>query len=561
MLEIREKALRAMDSIIPHTKWCDARAQILKLFEDGPNVVGLFGPAGTGKTLLLHELSRVFRDLGHETRLFERSDILPECDDAAVILIDEVHRALPATLAKLGQRGNRFIIFAAVSAAAEHWQDSLSNFAKIELGCLLFDDIKMFVSARLAQRAQPSELFSREAIAKLAILSEGVPRVLDNLIKLSCFSASLEGVEQVHAAHIEEAAALLSIETSDEKSAREPEITDLDSASTVTKANSSQADGEEQIPILLDYADDKSKHLEIKENKILPLSPINLSSSKINSQKNRREQVLDLTFVFVCFFALMALLSWPGLPWPGLRPFLSLATLYKPGNASSSLSVETKLTSITGVGKNHDRPPAPDASPGARPVKLQPTKMPPAPYPRAAPDARAAPDDRLAAAPSARFSQIDAAAAGLAVAGPAITVLAGEGSRSNVKPLPAFNPSIMPSAESYGGFAPTRLFPLPNTTPIRVVIGYPRGNLKAAARAAELARTLTSMGFLAEDPIPVLSRAAAPSISFFFAQDRDGAVEISHKLASAFGQPRLIVLSPRSAIPRPGTVEILIATP
>ena len=539
-----------MDSIIPHTKWCDARARILKLFEDGPNIVGLFGPPGTGKTLLLHELSRVFRDLGHETRLFERSDILPECDDAAVILIDEAHHAIPATLAKLGQRGNRFIIFAAVSAAAEHWQDSLSNFARIELECLLFDDIKMFVSTRLAQREQPPELFSRAAIAKLAILSEGVPRVLDNLIKLSCFSASLEGVEQVHAAHIEEAAALLSIETSDEKSGRKPEITGLDSAGTVTKANSNQAAGQEKLPIQLDYTDEKCEQLEIKENKILLVPSKVLSNSQTYSRKNRREQILDLIFVFVCFFTLMALLS-----WPGVRPFISISTLSKPGNAPPSLSVETKLTSVTRVGKNHDSRTTPDASPGARPVKPQPTKMQPAPSPRAAPD------DSLAAAPSAKFSRIDAAAAGLAVAGPAITVMAGEGSRSNVKPLPAFSPGVVPSAEQHSGFAPNRLFPLPTTTPIRVVISYPRGNLKAAARAAELARTLTSMGFLAEDPIPVLSRAAAPAISFFFVQDRDGAVEISHKLASAFGQPRLVVLSPRSAIPRPGTVEILIATP
>lgn len=550
MLEIREKALLAMDSIIPHTKWCDARTQILKLFEDGPNVVGLFGPPGTGKTLLLHELSRVFRDLGHETRLFERSDVLPECDDAAVILIDEVHRAIPATLAKLGQRRNRFIVFAAISAATEHWQDSLINFAKIELKCLLFDDIKMFVSARLAQRGQPPELFSSEAIAKLAILSEGVPRILDNLIKLSCFSASLEGVEHVHAAHIEEAAALLSIETSDEKSGRKPEITGLDSAGTVTKANSNQADDQEKLPILLDYTDDQSEQLEIKENKILPFPAKFTSNKKIYSQKSRHEQILDLIFVFACFVTLMALLS-----WPGVRPFIAILTLSKPGNAPPSLAIATKLTSIPGVGKNPDSPTTPDASPGARPAMLQPTKMQPAPSPRAAPD------DRLAAAPSAKFSQIDAAAAGLAVAGPAITVMASEGSRSSVKPLPAFNPGAMPSAESYGGFAPNRLFPLPTATPIRVVISYPRGNLKAAARAAELARTLTSMGFLAEDPIPVLSRAAAPSISFFFAQDRDGAVEISHKLASAFGQPRLIVLSPRSAIPRPGTVEIMIATP
>lgn len=533
-----------MDSIIPHTRWCDARDKVLRLFERGPNVVGLFGPPGTGKTLLLHELSRVFRDRGHKNSLFERGDILPECVDEEIILIDEAHRAASATLAKLGQQRSRFIIFATIPSVDKDWQTALGDISRIELSAIFFDDIKMFISARLAQREQSSELISSEAIEKLAILSEGVPRVLDNLMKLSFFSASLEGLNQVDAAHVEEAAVLLNIEKSDVKQDHEPKTTSLERTHAEPGENNNHAITQKKPSHLADSKNIISDNSEIKENrKEAIIVKKFLDNQKLSNKKIRNSFLIFFLFIIICvtlelLFALSA-----------ARPFVTVFMLHKLRKSPSSLFAETKFPPITAGGKSHDTLDILAVSPGPRQINVQPVPSVPA----------VPPNDSLSATPNANLPPIDASSTGLAVANPAIAVMAGEAPRSNIKQLPAINAEGGASVESHPGSSPDWLFSLSTTTPIRVVISYPRGNLKAAARAAEIARTLTTMGFLAEDPIPVLNRIAQPEINFFFVQDRDGAMEISHKFASEFGQPRLIVLSPRSAIPRPGTVEIFVA--
>ena len=100
---------------------------------------------------------------------------------------------------------------------------------------------------------------------------------------------------------------------------------------------------------------------------------------------------------------------------------------------------------------------------------------------------------------------------------------------------------------------------LPSGSLLRVVLSYPTGDPGAARRAADLARQLRAEGVTVGEPVPVTPRAAAPSLLYYFTQDRDGAAAIGRRLEDHFGEATLARLPRRSALPRPGTIELLLS--
>lgn len=100
---------------------------------------------------------------------------------------------------------------------------------------------------------------------------------------------------------------------------------------------------------------------------------------------------------------------------------------------------------------------------------------------------------------------------------------------------------------------------LPSGSLLRVVLSYPTGDPGAARRAADLARQLRAEGMTVGEPVPVTPRAAAPSLLYYFTQDRDGAASVGRKLDDQFGEATLARLPRRSALPRPGTIELLLS--
>ncbi|MGH8277898.1 MAG: hypothetical protein ACRETH_14510 [Steroidobacteraceae bacterium] len=71
-------------------------------------------------------------------------------------------------------------------------------------------------------------------------------------------------------------------------------------------------------------------------------------------------------------------------------------------------------------------------------------------------------------------------------------------------------------------------------------------------------RLLRGDGLAASDPAPAVRAAGQASISYFFAEDRDGARRVEHDLGAEFGPSRLSPPVPGEPLPRPGTIEVLV---
>jgi hypothetical protein len=99
---------------------------------------------------------------------------------------------------------------------------------------------------------------------------------------------------------------------------------------------------------------------------------------------------------------------------------------------------------------------------------------------------------------------------------------------------------------------------LPDNAPIRVLVSYAPRSAAARQEAAELVRLLRGGGIAASDPAPAARDAGKAGITYFFAEDRDGARRVEHDLGEGFGPSRLSPLAPGTRLPRPGTIEVLV---
>jgi hypothetical protein len=93
-----------------------------------------------------------------------------------------------------------------------------------------------------------------------------------------------------------------------------------------------------------------------------------------------------------------------------------------------------------------------------------------------------------------------------------------------------------------------------------VVLSYQEGDAEAERRSHDAVRALRAAGIVASDPVPLLRRVASPGITYFFAEDQDGASSVGRALGGAFGEGRAVPLPPEASLPRPGTVEIQVSS-
>lgn len=71
-------------------------------------------------------------------------------------------------------------------------------------------------------------------------------------------------------------------------------------------------------------------------------------------------------------------------------------------------------------------------------------------------------------------------------------------------------------------------------------------------------RLLRGGGLAASDPAPAARVAGKAGITYFFAEDRDGARRVEHNLGEGFGPSRLSPAARGAPLPRPGTIEVLV---
>jgi hypothetical protein len=71
-------------------------------------------------------------------------------------------------------------------------------------------------------------------------------------------------------------------------------------------------------------------------------------------------------------------------------------------------------------------------------------------------------------------------------------------------------------------------------------------------------RLLRGGGLAASDPAPDTRVRGNAGITYFFAEDRDGARRVEHDLDEGFGPARLSPAARGAPLPRPGTIEVLV---
>jgi hypothetical protein len=221
--------------------------------------------------------------------------------------------------------------------------------------------------------------------------------------------------------------------------------------------------------------------------------------------------------------------------------------------------------------------PLPPGSPPAPPAPA-PTATAIAPPP--VPSASRQPGDATSAASPALMPAGDKGRTGIGTVRelPAVPVVTQTEPRSDSKPAPPplqAGPSPVPESRQAlnvppaAAIAPPPSEPaapsgntpqlLPDDAPIRVLVSYAPRSAAARQEAAELVRLLRGGGLSASDPAPAARVAGKAGITYFFAEDRDGARRVEHDLGEGFGPSRLSPPAPGEPFPRPGTIEVLVS--
>ncbi len=207
---------------VAHRGWREARNRVLTTVLSGPGLVLVLGPPGTGKTLLLQDLARELRACGMDVLLSTRGDLGiadGEIDEGEsdggdiaqhrVVLIDEADRLSAESLERLGHFGRCAFVLAGVVGPREDYElAAAEGTAVVRLGPLARDEVRAFVTARLAQAGLRPDLLTEEAIECLATHAGGLPRLLNMLTSSALFLARIAQASRVDAVHVLEAAAL-----------------------------------------------------------------------------------------------------------------------------------------------------------------------------------------------------------------------------------------------------------------------------------------------------------------------------------------------------------------
>ena len=194
----------APEAAIPHPAWQRAHAAALEALFSGDATV-LLGPAGSGKTLLLHDLARVLRNADQPVRLVKQPAALDGSRGEDILLVDEAD-ALDADVLTALCAGPAPVLLAARPSSAGRLAGLPVR--RVALDPLTPEDVARFVATRLAAAGRPRDLLEAEAVLALARHSGGLPRLVNTIGGSALFLAGWDGSPRVRLRHVEEAAAL-----------------------------------------------------------------------------------------------------------------------------------------------------------------------------------------------------------------------------------------------------------------------------------------------------------------------------------------------------------------
>ncbi|MBY0338807.1 MAG: AAA family ATPase, partial [Acetobacteraceae bacterium] len=187
------------EQAVAHPGWVQARTALLDAMRQG-RIAVLIGPPGVGKTLLLREVARQLRAEGQAPGFAERGDTAPT--DAALPLVDEAEALPDEALQALLARGGPAVL-AALPGFLRRLDALATPAVIVPLTPMTAAETRRFVAA-----IAPPGLFGEDAVAALAVLSQGLPRLAATLGRAAAFQARLEGAGPVTARHVTEAEAM-----------------------------------------------------------------------------------------------------------------------------------------------------------------------------------------------------------------------------------------------------------------------------------------------------------------------------------------------------------------
>ena len=575
------------DHAVAHRAWRTARDRLRDAVLAGPGLTLLVGPAGTGKSLMLEDLAQGLRKAGAGVVLQARGDIPaarldPKMGNPLVVLVDEADRMDDVALHKLGVNGPYAVVLAGLSDRGLGGDNSVEI---VRLSPLDRGGVATFVGARLASAGLPATMFGDEAITRLTKCSGGIPRLVNTIAGAALFLAERDGLDRVAGGHVAEAAKL---------QGGELELCGVNSLQPPPAPSAAPPSrGAALVPT---------------------------AAAKASRPPPAEEPLCDADLTFVYPVAVVAKPRAGTNRWADLLSSIRAERPASPKRPPFFLGLLTgmALTAACGWLVVKLRHPAPQqvAVATSAPLPPPPPVVSVAPPPAAAPaeatpgfdDSSASPiappeqpaSPKAAETPPNANRPGDDAKPALAVTPPPVAPPAPAAPETPVvtataEPLPVAprSPSPAPASDPWLSPVPTvvpvapvtadatpvgpalPLVPVPSVTPatagpepssrratvsvpVPVVIRYPSGASDVAARAARLAAWLRAAGYTSIATLPLSRGDATPGARFYFVEDRGEAIA-ALRISGLPGTAALNPVDGSSRVPRPGTIELVMA--
>ena len=194
-------------SVVPFPRWQKACDRVSAALLGGDTLVLVTGPAGTGKTLLLDNVSRVLRAAGW-TVVHRLADAAPPPTQPGnvALLIDEADRLSREALKHLLATTSGPLVLAGLDGL----QSRVPGATQIVLSPLGQEEARDYIAHWLALTGRTPSALDTAAMRRTIEISGGIPRLASTLLGAAAWLAESSEKAVITVQHVEEAAALRS---------------------------------------------------------------------------------------------------------------------------------------------------------------------------------------------------------------------------------------------------------------------------------------------------------------------------------------------------------------
>lgn len=192
--------------VFVHPEWTRVKQKALISVESREHLLVL-GRPGTGKSLLLRNLSQTLKGQGVSVRQLRGDDLLDDLASDDVLLIDEAELLSAARSEQILRLPNA-LVMAGLPNLPERVSVCPDTFRCVTLEPLPPEDVARFVIGRLVENGRPRNMFMPEALVALALRSSGLLRLVIILAGAAMFFAEQRGATKITADDVAEAVSM-----------------------------------------------------------------------------------------------------------------------------------------------------------------------------------------------------------------------------------------------------------------------------------------------------------------------------------------------------------------